>query len=84
MKADTLIKAGAIGAVVAAVCCATPALVIALGVVGLSALTGYLDYVLVPALVLCLGVIGYGLYMRRQHQSAQHQSDVADKPAPRT
>ena len=63
MKDETLIKTGAIGAVIAAVCCATPVLVIALGAVGLSALTGYLDYVLVPALVLCLAVVGYGLYM---------------------
>jgi mercuric ion transport protein len=48
MKDETLIKTGAVGAVIAAVCCATPVLVVALGAVGLSALTGYLDYVLVP------------------------------------
>jgi hypothetical protein len=33
-----------------ALCCFTPILVILLGVVGLSALTWYLDYVLLPAL----------------------------------
>jgi mercuric ion transport protein len=62
----TLIKSGAAGAVVAAVCCATPVLAIALGAIGLSALTGYLDYVLLPALALCLGLVGYGLYRQRQ------------------
>ena len=34
--------------------------------VGLSALTGYLDYVLLPALALCIALIGYGLYRQRQ------------------
>lgn len=66
MNDSTLIKTGAIGAVVAAICCATPVLVIALGAVGLSALTEYLDYVLLPILALCIGLISYGLYRRRQ------------------
>jgi mercuric ion transport protein len=66
MNDTTLIKSGAAGAVVAAVCCATPVLAIALGAIGLSALTGYLDYVLLPALALCLGLVGYGLYRQRQ------------------
>lgn len=70
MRETTLIKTGAIGAVVAAICCATPLLVIALGAVGLSALAGYLDYVLLPVLALCLGVLGYGLYKRRQNAAA--------------
>lgn len=66
MKDATLIRTGAIGAVIAAVCCATPVLVIALGAVGLAAVAAYLDYVLLPALAVCLGLIGYGLYLRRQ------------------
>lgn len=41
-----------IGAVIALVCCATPLLVVLLGAVGLGALTGYLDYVLLPALAI--------------------------------
>ena len=49
MNEQTLVKSGVIGAVVAAVCCFTPLLVIALAAVGLPALTGYLDYVLFPA-----------------------------------
>ena len=70
MNDATLIKTDAIGAVVAAICCATPVLVIALGAIGLSAWAGYLDYVLLPILALCLGVLGYGLYKRRQNAAA--------------
>ncbi len=66
MNDATLIKTGAAGAIVAAVCCATPILVVALGALGLSALTGYLDYVVLPALGFCLGLLAYGLYPQRQ------------------
>lgn len=45
---------GLAGGLVAALCCFTPLLVILLGVLGLSALTGYLDLVLWPALGLFL------------------------------
>jgi mercuric ion transport protein len=61
MSRTKLIAIGTVGAVVAAVCCATPFLIILLGAVGLSAVTGYLDYVLLPAIALCLGVVVYGL-----------------------
>jgi len=70
MNNESLVKTGIIGAVVAAVCCATPVLVILLGAVGLSALTGYLDYVLLPALALCIGFIGFGLYRLRRSRTA--------------
>jgi|TARA_R100000093_G_scaffold70136_1_gene42852 mercuric ion transport protein len=40
-----------IGAVIVALCCFTPVLVVLFGAVGLASLTGYLDYVLLPALV---------------------------------
>ena len=45
----TLLRVSIIGTTLVALCCFTPVLVILLGVVGLSALTGYLDYVLLPA-----------------------------------
>jgi len=70
MNDQTLIKTGIIGAVIAGVCCATPVLVILLGAVGLSALTGYLDYVLLPALALCVGLTGYGLNRQRRSRTA--------------
>ena len=41
MKDATLIRTGAVGAIIAVVCSATPVLVIALGVVGLAAVATY-------------------------------------------
>lgn len=64
-KTDRLLRVGVIGTAVAAVCCFTPALVILLGAVGLSALTGGLDYVLLPALGIFAGVTAYALWRRR-------------------
>lgn len=61
----TLVRAGIFGTVVAALCCFTPVLVILLGVVGLSAFTGYLDYVLLPALVFFIGLTVYAIRRRR-------------------
>ena len=52
---------GGIGAAVAALCCATPILVVLLGAVGLAAVTGYLDYVLLPVLLVSFGMLVYGL-----------------------
>lgn len=64
MRERTFITTGAVGAVVAAVCCATPLLAIVFGAVGLTAWLAKADYVLIPALILCLGLIGFGLYRR--------------------
>ena len=61
-----LLWTGGIGAVIAAVCCATPVLVILLGAVGLSALVGLLNYVLLPALAVFLGITAYALWIRRR------------------
>jgi mercuric ion transport protein len=52
-----LLKVGIIGSVIAALCCFTPILVILFGALGISALVGYLDYVLFPLLGLFLIVI---------------------------
>jgi mercuric ion transport protein len=60
-----LITAGVIGSAVAAVCCATPLLAVALGALGLTAWLSRADFVLIPALLVCLGLVGIGLYRRR-------------------
>ena len=60
-----MLKTGITGSVIAAICCATPVLVIALGVLGLSAWVGWLDYVLIPALVVFVGITIYALRRRR-------------------
>ena len=65
MDNRTLLRTGVAGTVVAALCCATPVLVILLGAVGLSAWVGRLDYTLIPALVLFLGITIYALRRRR-------------------
>jgi mercuric ion transport protein len=67
---------GGIGAGLAALCCATPILVVLLGVLGLGALSGYLDYVLLPALVVFLGMLVYGLSGPREGTG---QSCCADR-----
>jgi len=61
-----LLRFGIIGAVIAALCCFTPLLLLLLGAVGLGALTGYLDYVLVPALVFFVGLTVYAMYRKRR------------------
>ncbi|MBI3402171.1 MAG: mercury resistance system transport protein MerF [Acidobacteria bacterium] len=65
MDNRTLLRTGIAGSVVAALCCATPVLVILLGAVGLSAWVGWLDYALIPALVAFLGLTIYALRRRR-------------------
>ncbi|MDH3668664.1 MAG: mercury resistance system transport protein MerF [Paracoccaceae bacterium] len=63
---DRLLRTGLIGTVVAAICCFTPALVILVSAVGLSALVGYLDFVLFPALALFIAITGYALWRRKR------------------
>ena len=60
-----IIIVGAVGALLAAICCRTPLLAVLLGAVGLTAWLAKADYVLIPALVLCLGLVGFGLYRKR-------------------
>ncbi len=59
-----LLRNGSIGAAIAAVCCFTPALVVLLGIVGLSAFVGWLDYGLFPMLFASMGLVAYALYLR--------------------
>ncbi|KPH77372.1 mercury resistance system transport protein MerF [Bosea vaviloviae] len=70
MKDRTLIQAGAISTVVAAICCATPILAISFGLVGLSAWAAKADYALVPILIASIGLVGVGLYRRKVSASA--------------
>lgn len=66
MNDKTLLRTGIVGSVVAALCCFTPVLVIAFGVLGLSAAVGWLDLVLFPILAAFLGLTGYALYRQRR------------------
>ena len=58
---DKLLKMGIVGTVIAALCCFTPVLVVLFGVVGLSAVVGYLDYVLLPALAVFVLITIYAV-----------------------
>nr|WP_300382019.1 mercury resistance system transport protein MerF [Henriciella sp.] len=59
---------GLAGTVVVALCCFTPVLVILLGVVGLSAALGWLDYVLLPTLALFIALTVYAVWRRQRRQ----------------
>ena len=61
-----LLRMGVIGAIITALCCFTPVLVILVGVVGLSAIVGYLDLVLFPALGIFVLLTIYALWKRRR------------------
>lgn len=74
MNDKRLLKTGVIGTVVAALCCFTPILVVLFGVIGLSAVVGYLDYVLFPALAFFLSITGYAVW-KRSRRGADLQGD---------
>ncbi|MCF8467220.1 MAG: mercury resistance system transport protein MerF [Sneathiella sp.] len=69
MKDKTLLKTGLIGTAVTALCCFTPILVLLAGAVGLSAVIGVLDYVLLPALALFICLTVYALWKRKNRLS---------------
>ena len=64
MNDRSLITTGAIGATLAAICCATPLLAVVLGGVGLTAWLAHADYVVMPVLFLGVALVGLGLYRR--------------------
>ncbi|MGE3843364.1 MAG: mercury resistance system transport protein MerF [Vicinamibacterales bacterium] len=82
MDNRTLLRTGIAGTVVAALCCATPVLVVLLGAVGLSAWIGGLDYVLIPALVAFLGLTTYALRRRRVEAACCTVPDHAQAGTP--
>ena len=75
----TWIRAGVIGTVLVALCCFTPVLVILLGVVGLSALTGYLDYVLMPALIVFIGLTIYAVWRKHNADACSTSPKIGEK-----
>ncbi|TYC59491.1 mercury resistance system transport protein MerF [Marinobacter sp. BW6] len=69
-----LLRVGIVGTILVALCCFTPILVILMSTVGLAALTGYLDYVLLPALAVFIGLTVYAFW-RKKHYEASHESN---------
>ena len=79
---NRLLLTGLTGSAVTAVCCFTPLLTGALGMVGLGAVTRYLDYALLPALAGFLGLTVCGLLGRNRkddpgccHYAQSHQEE---------
>lgn len=68
---NKLLKIGAIGTVIAAICCFTPLLVWGLGAIGLSSLVAYLDIVLLPLLAIFLMMLLLGLYFRFKNKDRE-------------
>ncbi len=69
-KNQKLLKTGLVGTVIAAICCFTPALVILLGAVGLSAWLSWADLVFLPLLGLSIALTVYALVrLRRSKES---------------
>jgi mercuric ion transport protein len=68
MTNNGLLQVGIIGSVIAALCCFTPVLVLLLGAVGLSALVGVLDFVLLPVLAIFVTITVYALWKRKTVQ----------------
>ena len=66
MDDKKLLKAGIIGTGFMSLCCFTPFLVLIVAGVGLSAIIGYLDYVLFPALGVFILLTAHALWKRHQ------------------
>ena len=62
-----LLTTGIIGTVIAALCCFTPVLVVLFGFVGLSAVLGWIDYVLFSALAFFIGLTIYAVLRRQRN-----------------
>lgn len=74
----TLLRVSVIGTVLVALCCFTPILVVLLGTLGLAALTGYLDYVLLPALVLFIGLTCYAVWRKKKHDACCNSPSIKE------
>jgi len=63
---NKLLLTGVLGTIFVALCCFTPMLVIVLGAVGLGAILGYLDFVLLPMLFTFIAITIYAISKRKQ------------------
>ena len=79
MNERVLVCAGTVGAVVAAVCCATPMLAVPLPLVGLGAWLGKADYLVFPVLIVSLGFVALGLLRRRTMAASRCRTETAEK-----
>ena len=52
-------KFGIAGAIISALLCVTPVLVVLFGALGLGWLSGYIEYMVIPVLLFFVGITGY-------------------------
>ena len=62
-----LLATGIVGTVIAALCCFTPVLALLFGLVGMSAVLGWADVVLLPALGFFIGLTIYAVWRRQRN-----------------
>ena len=62
-----LLTTGIVGIIITALCCFTPVLAVLFSVVGLSALLGWLDIVLLPALAFFIALTIYAIWRRQRN-----------------
>ncbi len=77
MQRKSLLKFGIAGTIALAICCFTPALVVLLGVVGLSAWLGWLDAVLIPLLIVFVAITVFaamGMVSAARHGKSDDES----------
>ncbi len=74
MNEKRLLRTGLIGTLVTGPCCFTPALVVLFGIVGLSALVGWLDYVLFPALGIFIALTLYAVWRQQRRRAPDETS----------
>jgi len=67
---DRWLEIGTVGAIITAVCCFTPVLVIIFSALGLAVITAWLDIILLPLLAVFFILIGWSLWRRQQIQSS--------------
>jgi mercuric ion transport protein len=65
MSSNKLMWTGVAGSVIAAICCFTPALVLLLGGIGLSAWLAWADKLVLPAAAAFIGIAALGFYRLR-------------------
>lgn len=79
---NALLRVSLIGTILVALCCFTPILMILLTTLGLAALTGYLDYVLLPALAVFIGLSVYALWRKKQYDAYCEKASTDSRSPP--
>jgi mercuric ion transport protein len=79
MSSNRLIWTGVAGAAVAAICCFTPALVVVLGGIGLSAWLAWADKLVLPAAAVFIAIAVLGFYRLRHGSGRVVCGDRSDR-----